>query len=159
MEMITKIIILGIFSTVIIDFWAAFSSRIFHLPKTNWSMVGRWVGHIPNGRYFHDPIGSSHEIRGEYFFGWLFHYFIGVAYAGIYVALVVLFFQGSATLLFSWLFGLLTILSPWLILQPALGLGICAVKAIKPNLVRLQNLCIHSIFGIALYFGWKYITA
>jgi hypothetical protein len=72
--------------------------------------------------------------------------------------MVLLGFDGSVSLRAAWLFGLVTILSPWFILQPVLGLGLCAVKAPKPNMVRLQNFAIHSIFGIALYYGWQFIN-
>jgi len=159
MEVVIKVITLDIFATVAIDIWATFSNKVLNFPRTNWAMVGRWLGHIPTGKYMHNPVNSSPEIKYENTIGWVFHYFIGVAYAAIYGVLVIWVLEGSATLFSSWVFGLFTILSPWLILQPALGLGICAVKAPKPNMVRLQNFTIHSIFGIALYCGWQGINA
>lgn len=86
--------------------------------------------------------------------GWCFHYFVGMVYAALYVLVVSSVMDGVPTLLSAWVFGLVTILSPWFVMQPGLGLGICAVKAPRPNLVRVQNFIIHSIFGIALYIGW-----
>lgn len=154
MDVLIKILLIGVFATVIMDIWATFSNRVLKFPRTNWAMVGRWIGHIPNGKFVHNPISSSSEIRYENIIGWMFHYFIGVIYSAIYVAIVIWIQGNNASLLTAWTFGLLTILSPWFILQPALGLGICAVKAPKPNMVRFQNLVIHSIFGIALYYGW-----
>jgi len=154
MEVVIKIVAIGIFATVIMDIWATFSNRILKFPRTNWAMVGRWLGHIPNGKFIHKPISSSPEIKYENILGWAFHYFVGVIYAAFYVVMVIWAFEGNSWLLNAWFFGLVTILSPWFILQPALGLGICAVKAAKPNMVRLQNFAIHSIFGIALYYGW-----
>ena len=159
MDILVKVFIVGVFATVVIDIWATFSNKVLRLPRTNWAMVGRWLGHIPSGKYAHNPVSASPEIKSEKAIGWVFHYFIGVVYALIYVAFVVLILQGKATLLAAWVFGLVTILSPWLILQPALGLGLCAAKAPKPNMVRLQNFAIHSIFGVALYFGWIGINA
>lgn len=159
MGIVVKVIALGIFATVAIDIWATFSNKVLNFPRTNWAMVGRWLGHIPNGTFMHDPVSSSPEIKYEDSIGWVFHYFIGVTYAAIYVVLVIWVLEGDTTLFSSWVFGLVTILSPWLILQPALGLGICAVKAPKPNIIRLQNIVIHSIFGMALYCGWQGINA
>lgn len=78
-----------------------------------------------------------------------------MVYTVLYVVFVMLAEAGQPSLLSAWAFGLVTILSPWFIMQPGLGMGICASKAPKPNMVRLQNLAIHSIFGIALYCGWQ----
>lgn len=154
MAVVFKALILGIFATIAIDLWATFSHKVLNWPRTNWAMVGRWLGHIPKGRFIHNPIASSPEISNERLLGWIFHYCIGVFYAAIYVMLVLYVLGGAPTLLSAWAFGLITILSPWFVMQPALGLGICASKAPKPNLVRAQNFIIHSIFGLALYGGW-----
>jgi len=158
MEIVIEIFVIGIFATEIMDVWATFSNRILKFPRTNWAMVGRWLGHIPSGKFIHHPIGDSPEIRYENALGWAFHYFIGIVYAAFYVAMLVWAFEGNASLMTAWIFGLITILSPWFILQPALGLGRCATRAPKPNMVRLQNFIIHSIFGVALYYGWQFLN-
>jgi len=154
MEVVIKILVIGVFATVIMDIWATFSNRVLKFPRTNWAMVGRWLGHLPKGKIVHNSISSSSEIKHENIIGWVFHYFIGIVYAALYVVLVVCIFANHTSLLTAWFFGLFTIVSPWFILQPALGMGICAIKAPKPNMVRFQNFAIHSIFGIALYYGW-----
>jgi len=66
---------------------------------------------------------------------------------------------GQPTLVSAVLFGLVTILSPWLLMQPALGLGICASKAPRSSLVRLQNLIIHTFFGLVLYYSYQVSNA
>jgi len=158
MEFVFKALSIGIFSTVIIDIWASFSNKILKFPRTNWAMVGRWLGHIPSGKLSHSSIASVPEIKHENVLGWVFHYFIGITYAFIYIIFVLLALGGQPSLLSAWVFGLVTILSPWFIMQPSLGMGLCASKAPKPNMVRLQNFAIHSIFGLALYYGW-YLNA
>lgn len=154
MESITRILITGILATVAIDIWATFANKVLKLPRTNWAMVGRWIGHIPHGKILHAPISAAPPINNENLLGWVFHYLIGIIYAALYVAYVHIARGGTPTLGSAFVFGLITILSPWLIMQPALGLGICAAKAPRPNLVRMQNLVIHSIFGVTLYYGW-----
>lgn len=154
MLFVFKILALGIFATVIIDIWATFSNKVLRFPRTNWAMVGRWLGHIPNGQLTHSAINSSPEVQHENILGWAFHYLIGAVYALFYFAFVAFALGGKPTLLSAWIFGLITILSPWFIMHPSLGLGICASKAPKPNMVRLQNFFIHSIFGVSLYYGW-----
>ena len=154
MDIAVRSIILGVLATVAIDIWATFANKMLKFPRTNWAMVGRWLGNIPQGKFKHNPISAAPQIRNEDLLGWVFHYLIGLTYAFFYVLFVYLVLDNVPTLLSAWLFGLFTILSPWLIMQPALGLGTCASKAAQPNLVRLQNIIIHSIFGVTLYFGW-----
>ncbi|MFL0803343.1 MAG: DUF2938 domain-containing protein [Agarilytica sp.] len=156
MEATIQIVALGFFATAIIDIWATFSNKVFNFPRTNWSIVGRWLGHIPEGKLTHGSIRSTREIPYEHAIGWVFHYFIGVLYTFIYVAVVQLCLNGAPSLISAWVFGLITILSPWFIMQPCLGMGIAASKAPEPNMVRLQNFAIHSIFGLALYYGWHW---
>jgi len=154
MDEILKILLLGVFATVVMDIWATFSNKILKFPRTNWAMVGRWLGHIPSGQLVHTSINSAPEIKNENAIGWAFHYLIGTAYAAFYVFLVFFALGGQPSLLSAWIFGLATILSPWFIMQPSLGMGFFASKAPQPNMVRLQNFAIHSIFGAALYYGW-----
>jgi len=84
---------------------------------------------------------------------------VGCIYAALYLMYVSTAPMGQPTLVSAVLFGLVTILSPWLLMQPALGLGICASKAPRSNLVRLQNLIIHTIFGLALYYSYQVSNA
>ncbi|MCB1954077.1 MAG: DUF2938 family protein [Rhodocyclaceae bacterium] len=47
-----------------------------------------------------------------------------------------------------------TILVPWFVLQPGLGIGCFARLAPKPAMTRLTNLSMHGIFGLGLCIGW-----
>jgi hypothetical protein len=118
-------------------------------------MVGRWIGHMRHGQFTHISIGASPTIVHESIVGWAFHYVVGCIYAALYLMYVSTAQMGQPTLVSAVLFGLVTILSPWLLMQPALGLGIFASKAPRSNLVRLQNLIIHTIFGLALYYSYQ----
>jgi hypothetical protein len=155
MEQALHILVMGITATVAIDLWATFSNRILGWPRTNWGMVGRWIGHMRDGQFRHVSIGSSPAIVHESTLGWIFHYGVGCIYAALYLMYVNIAHMGQPTLVSAVLFGLVTILSPWLLMQPALGLGICASKAPRPTLVRMQNLIIHTIFGLALYYSYQ----
>mgnify|MGYP001322977835 CR=1 FL=1 len=53
------------------------------------------------------------------------------------------------------LFGIVTVLAPFLIMQPAFGLGFAASKTPNPMQARLRSLMNHTAFGCGLYcFGW-----
>ena len=159
MEQALRVFVMGITSTVAIDLWATFANRMLGWPRTNWGMVGRWIGHMRDGQFTHISIGSSPPILHESILGWVFHYVVGCIYAALYLTYANIVQMGEPTLVSAVLFGLITILSPWFLMQPALGLGICASKAPRSNLVRLQNLIIHSAFGLALYYSYKVSNA
>ena len=154
MEQALRILVMGITATVAIDLWATFSNRMLGWPRTNWGLVGRWIGHMRDGRFTHVSIGSSPTIAHESILGWVFHYVVGCIYAALYLMYVGTAQMGQPTLVSAVLFGLVTILSPWLLMQPALGLGVFASKAPRPTLVRMQNLMIHTIFGLALFYSY-----
>ena len=155
MQQALRVLVMGITATIAIDLWATFTNRMLGWPRTNWGMVGRWIGHMRDVQFMHTSIGSSPPIVHESILGWVFHYVVGCVYAALYLMFVGTAQSGQPTLVSGVLFGLATILSPWLLMQPALGLGICASKAPRPTLVRLQNLTIHTIFGLALYYSYQ----
>jgi hypothetical protein len=155
MEHALRILVMGLTATVAVDLWATFANKILGWPRTNWGMVGRWIGHMRDGQFTHASIGSSPPIVHESILGWAFHYAIGCLYAALYLTYATIVLDGQPTLVSAVLFGLVTILSPWLLMQPALGLGICASKAPRPALVRMQNLIIHTIFGLVLYYAYR----
>ena len=159
MEQALQILVMGITATVAIDLWATFANRMLGWPRTNWGFVGRWIGHMRDGQFMHASIGSSPPIAHEAVLGWVFHYVVGCIYASLYLMYVSTTQLGQPTLVSAALFGLVTILSPWLLMQPALGLGVCASKAPRANLVRLQNLIIHTVFGLALYCSYRVSNA
>src|SRR5690349_6831273 len=155
MEQALRVLVMGITATVAIDLWATLANRILGWPRTNWAMVGRWLGHMREGQFTHISIASSPPIVHESILGWAFHYVVGCIYAALYVAYAEIVRMGQPTLVSAVVFGLVTILSPWLLMQPALGLGFCASKAPRPTLVRIQNLIIHTIFGFVLYYSYQ----
>lgn len=159
MEQALRVLVMGITATVAIDLWATFANRMLGWPRTHWGLVGRWIGHMRDGQFTHVSIASSPTIVHESILGWVFHYVVGCIYATIYLTYVSTAQMGRPTLVSAVLFGLITILSPWLLMQPALGLGICASKAPRSNLVRLQNLIIHTTFGLALYYSYQLSNA
>jgi hypothetical protein len=54
-------------------------------------------------------------------------------------------------LLLPLLYGIVTVVFPFFILQPSFGLGVAASKTPKPAQARLKSLATHSVFGIGLY--------
>jgi hypothetical protein len=159
MEQSVRILIMGITATVAIDLWATFTNRTLGWPRTNWGLVGRWLGHMRHGQFTHVSIGSSPPVAHEAILGWVFHYVVGCIYAALFLMCASILQMTQPTLMLAVLFGWVTTLSPWLLMQPALGLGVFASKAPRPTLVRMQNLSIHTVFGLALYYSDRLASA
>jgi hypothetical protein len=152
LPLVLDAMVLGVIATLATDLWAQVLKRVARVP-TNWGMVGRWVGWFPRGVFAHRPISTSGAIPGELAIGWAFHYAVGIAYAALYLAIVRLGFNSAPTFASALLFGLATIVAPWFIMQPALGLGFMAARAPKPAAARAIGLSMHTVFGLGLYLG------
>ena len=148
-----EILFLGIFATATLDLWALSAKRLLGRPAANWGHVGRWIAGIPAGTFRHADIASTPAVSRERTIGWSTHYAIGIVYAAMYLTILRTLSQ-SPGIFSAALFGVLTVLAPWLILQPGLGAGYFARRTPRPNQTRLHNLISHAVFGLGLYFGW-----
>jgi hypothetical protein len=150
-EIAVRAVLIGIGATLVLDLWAAFLKRFFGVPSMNWGMVGRWFGHLPRGRFVHDNIAQAAPVRGELVIGWGAHYAIGVIFAALLVGTWGLDWARYPTLIPALIFGLLTVVAPFFVLQPGMGVGIAASKTPNPNVARLRSIVTHTVFGIGLY--------
>jgi hypothetical protein len=79
---------------------------------------------------------------------------IGIALAITFVALVGDGWLQSPKLIPAILFGVVTVLAPFFVMQPLFGLGVAASKTPNPTQARLRSLMNHAVFGLGLYlFG------
>jgi hypothetical protein len=150
-------VLMGVIATATLDLWILILKRGFGLPATNWAHVGRWFAGLPRGVYWHRSIDAAPTVPHELAIGWAAHYLIGVIYALAYLAIVTSMFA-SPTFLSAAVFGIVTVLAPWLILQPGMGMGRFAGRTNRPNLVRTLNIFAHLVFGFGLYAGWALMT-
>ncbi|WP_252271266.1 DUF2938 domain-containing protein [Pseudomonas subflava] len=154
-EMIVQAIVLGIGATLVMDLWALARKRFFGVPALDYGLVGRWLGHMRHGQFHHAAIGKAPSVRGERAMGWAFHYVTGLAFAGAFLAVVGGEWLRRPTLWPALAFGALTVAAPLLLMQPAFGMGIAAVRTANPWQVRLRALLTHLVFGLGLYLtGW-----
>jgi hypothetical protein len=150
MEPIVRSVLIGVGATLVMDAWAALLRR-FGVPSLNFAMLGRWVGHLPRGRFVHVSIARAAPIRGELALGWATHYAIGITFAGLLLATFGLEWSRAPTPLPALLVGVATVVAPLLVLQPALGAGIASRKTATPLRNSLKSLVTHTVFGFGLY--------
>lgn len=105
--------------------------------------------HAP-GRFAHESIAEAEPIPGEETLGIVVHYSIGIGFAGLLLALRPGWSEhptpGPAMAI-----GMGTIAAPWLVMQPAFGLGVAAAKTPDPTTARLRSLRTHATYGFGLY--------
>ena len=142
---------IGIGATLVMDLWNLFLRRTFGILSLNYCLLGRWLRHMPGGILRHANITAAAQKPFECAVGWVAHYTIGVVFAIVFVVLTSGDWLARPTLLPALLFGIGTVLFPFFVMQPSLGLGIAASKTSKPGQARLKSLATHTVFGFGLY--------
>ncbi len=150
MSVIILSVILGIGATIVMDIWGLIL-KFFKIPSLNFSMVGRWIGHLFKGQYFHHPITKSEPILAENVLGWVAHYGIGIVFALIFVGFIGADWLSQPTFWSAYIWGVITLIAPYFIMQPGMGAGVMASKTPFPNKARLMSFLSHSAFGVGLY--------
>lgn len=144
-------IAIGIGATLVMDLWNLFLKRTFGIPSLNYCLLGRWLRHMPEGTFRHASITAAPQKPSECTVGWMAHYTIGMVFALVFVVLTSGDWLARPTLLPALLYGIGTVVFPFFIMQPALGLGIAASRTPRPMQARLKSLVTHTVFGVGLY--------
>lgn len=151
MEYLAWTLPIGAGATALMDLWAIARKRLLGVPAPNYELVGRWLAHMPRGRFRHEAIADAEPVRGERFIGWGAHYLIGVAFAAL---LPIIWGPGwiqHPTLGPALIVGIGTVAAPFLVMQPGMGAGFAASRTPRPAAARLQSLATHAVFGLGLY--------
>lgn len=159
MEHITGFALCGIAATALVDLWALARGALFDIPLPDYSLVGRWIAHMPRGRFRHDSIAKATPVRGEAPIGWATHYLVGVAFAFLLPAAAGLAWLARPTLAPALAVGVCTVAAPFLVMQPAMGAGFAASRTPRPGAARLQSLVTHLVFGLGLYAGGHLVSS
>jgi hypothetical protein len=115
-------------------------------------MVGRWIRYMPEGIFRHANISAAPQKSAECMIGWIAHYMIEIAFSLAFVALAGSNWLQHPTLIPAILFGVITVLAPFFVMQPAFGFGVAVSKTSNPAQARLRSLMNHAVFGVVLYF-------
>ena len=147
-------ILIGLGATLTFDLWALFLKYAFKITPSNFCLVGRWLRYMPAGIYKHSNLASATPKSSECLLGWIAHYTIGITFAITFIAFVDSKWLQHPTLIPALIFGMVSVAAPFLIMQPAFGLGVAASKVSNPMQTRLRSLMNHIGFGFGLYlFG------
>lgn len=147
---LAQVTLIGIGATVVMDIWLMFLKRQ-GLPTLDFGLLGRWVGHVLRGQIAHAAIRQSPRIPGELVWGWLTHYAVGIAFAGLLVLVQGLAWTQNPSLPPAVAVGMGTVLAPLFVMQPAMGSGFAASRTPTPLKNCLRSLANHTVFGLGLY--------
>jgi hypothetical protein len=152
LEVVIRVAAIGAGATVIMDIWAALLRRV-GIPSLDLALLGRWIGHIPEGRLRHDAIAKAPPVKAERALGWAAHYAIGVIFAGLLVFAYGSGWARSPSPGPALVVGLGTVVAPLFILQPALGAGVASSRTPRPVFNALKSVVTHLVFGAGLYLA------
>ncbi|KVN39840.1 DUF2938 domain-containing protein [Burkholderia ubonensis] len=157
-EALLRLLLIGAGGTLVMDLWALFRRRAFGTPSLNYALVGRWLGHMASGRFRHASIVAAAPVRHERPLGWLAHYAIGIAFAGLPVALAGTQWISAPTLLPALAAGIGSVAAPFFVMQPAFGFGIAAARTPQPSVARRRSVVTHLSYGLGLYVAAQVLT-
>jgi len=151
-EFVLRSLMIGAGATALIDLWALLL-KLFGVSSLKFALLGRWLGHLFDGRWSHESIAKAEPIRGELWIGWFAHYSIGVTFAALLLGLNGPAWAQNPTLIPALIMGIVTVTAPLFVLQPALGAGIASSKTPRPVFNSFKSLLTHTVFGFGLYLA------
>lgn len=144
-------VVLGLGASLIMDGWAVLRRQLTGAPMLDYGWLTRWITGLPAGR-LSLSVGPGDPLTAlERAIGWALHYAIGAVYAGVFLLIVGAGWSASPAMTPALVFGAITALAPFLILQPALGRGLFACRTPSPRAARVQTMLTHLVFGLGLY--------
>lgn len=152
LQELARVACIGVGATAVMDVWLLLLKRM-GVQTLSFGFIGRWVGHLFRGQVVHASIRQSPGIPGELVWGWLTHYAVGIAFAGVLVLLQGFAWTRSPSLLPALAWGMGTVLVPLFVMQPAMGSGFAASKTPTPLKNCLKSLANHTVFGVGLYIS------
>lgn len=151
-------VVIGAGATLTLDLWNLALSKGLGVRSLDFCLLGRWVAHLPRGVVRHTDIAAAEPRPGECVVGWVTHYAIGAGLAMLFAVGRGVSWLRPPTLLAAVLFGIATVVFPFFVLQPALGLGIASSATRRPAQARLKSLMTHAVYGVGLY-AWARVAA
>lgn len=151
-DFLIRTILIGAIATAALDLWNILLNRTGGYGLPNWQMAGRWVMNTLNGRPMQPDIANAPSFSNELAIGWVFHYAVGIVFAG---ALLMIWpgWAQNPTLLPALIVGWVTIGCGWFIMSPCLGGGMAHANREDPTTPRILNIAAHTVFGLALWIA------
>ncbi|UCC78281.1 MAG: DUF2938 family protein [Candidatus Zixiibacteriota bacterium] len=146
-----EMILMGFLATLIMDLLSVLLGKLKIIRQLiEPHVVGRWALYMFRGKFIHKDIRKTPALNNEKSATLLSHYLIGIVLAGIYLILEL---KAPTIRHQPWMpliFGIATVLLPWLWLYPSIGLGFLASKTTRKSPYIVTSLVNHTNFGLGL---------
>jgi len=152
MNILLKIITIGIGATLILDLWN-YLLNLLNVKSLNYRYVGRWIGNFVNGKFYHNNIMLSAPVPNELFIGWTAHYMIGISFSFLLIIVFGHHWLEKPSFIHAIIIGFVTVVFPLFIMQPALGFGIASSNLPNPIVRILKSIVTHLVYGSGLYLS------
>jgi hypothetical protein len=150
-------VVVSMLAVAVLDIWERIAHHLGGPPSTNWAIIGRWLmAVLTRGQVFNPKVAETPPYPRELIIGWIFHYFVGAGYVAVFVILWKALGIVTPTFIDGLVFGMASVLVPWLFFLPVVGGGMMARKTPEPMVTCLSFLVAHSIFGIAIALFIKF---
>jgi len=146
-----EMILMGVLATLFMDLLSILlgKSKIIH-QLIEPQVVGRWTLYMLKGKFVHKDVHKTPALNNEKSVALLSHYLIVIVLAGIYLLLELKEPTISYQLWMPLIFGIATVLLPWLWMYPSIGLGFLASKSPRKSSYIVTSLVNHTNFGLGL---------
>ncbi|WCC79304.1 DUF2938 family protein [Cutibacterium equinum] len=143
--------VVGVGATLVMDAVAEVLRRTRGTRSLDYALVGRWLGHMPEGVFQHDPIMAAEPVPYEKALGWAAHYAIGTGFAlALAVADPDWLKRPRFVPAVAW--GLGAAAAPCLLMQPCFGMGVAASLA-NPCRIAVHEMYYNNGSGKMVYAG------
>lgn len=148
---LVEMILMGVLATLFMDLLSILFGKLKIIRQLiRPEAVGRWTLYMFRGKFIHKDIHKTPALNNEMSVTWLSHYLIGIVLAGIYLLLELTVPAIRHQLWMPLMFGIATVLLPWLWLYPSIGLGFLASRAPRKSPYIVTSLVNHTDFGLGL---------
>lgn len=144
--------LVGLGATATMDPWSRSNPTHHGVPPLDYGLVGRWIGHMPHGQFTHDSIAAAAPVPEEKKLGLVAHYSIGIGFASLLLTCHPRWAERPA-LGPAMATGLGSTVAPFVLMQPAFGMGLAASKTPAPTITRLRSIRAHAIYGLGLFLS------
>jgi hypothetical protein len=146
-------LVAGILATVTMDVVALIALRLGIAGRgprrTGPDLIGRWIGHLFQGKFRHTDILQTQPLRGELFLGLAAHYSIGIVLTLAYLGLLAVA-HARPTALSAILYGSATTALPWFLMFPSQGMGWLGLDVPGDTHLARASLFNHIMFGLGI---------
>jgi hypothetical protein len=148
---LSEMILMGIWATFFMDFMAGFVVKLKIVRATiEPQILGRWALYTLRGKFVHEDIYQTPALKNEKQASLIAHYLIGIVLTGAYLSLELIEPAIRDLLWAPLIFGVATILLPWLWLYPSIGIGFLASKSPHKSDYIIFSSINHTNFGIGM---------